>query len=926
MRLLSNALLMTIAACSASAQTYTISTIAGGGLPVNIAAISASVQFPENPAVDKAGNVFFTLSAAVLRLDVTTGILTLAAGNGTQGFSGDNGSATSAQLGGSLGNIAVDDAGNLYISDPDNNRVRKVTNGVITTVAGSGLTGTVTQYFSGDNGPATNALLNRPVGVAVDSDGNLYIADSGNYRIRKVSKGIITTVAGDGTRGFGGDNGPATSAQFDNPRSLATDTSGNLYIADAFNNRIRKVSNGVITTIAGSGTCTGSQACGNGGDNGPATSAQLDHPVSIAVDAAGNLYIADSFNNRIRKVLNGVITTTAGTGTPGYSGDGGPATSAELSDPFGVAVDSNGNLYIADVINNRIRKVSNNVITTVAGNGAVSFGGDNGPAAGAQLYNPLGITLDALGNLYIADGWNSRVREVSNGVITTVAGSGSGGGTAGPMRLGIGVFVGDGGPATSALLNLPTSVAVDSAGDIYIADGLNLRVRKIAGGIVTTVAGDGGFAGLAVDSSGNLYIADADNSRILKISNGVTTTVAGNGVRGFAGDNGPATSAQLFSPQAIAVDSAGNLYIADTYNNRIRKVAGGVITTFAGSSASSNFPPLGDNGPAISAHLNLPTGVAVDREDNLFIVDSQNHRIRKISNGLITTIAGGGTSGADNGPATDAQLFGPGGIAVGPDGKVYVSDNNRIRVLTPNTKPDITANGIVPVYSSVSFIQQGSWASIYGSNLADETALWRGDFPTSLGGVSVTIDNKPAYLWFVSPFQINLQVPDDSMTGPVSVVVTTPSGTATSTVTLASYSPSFSLLGDNKHVTAEIATPNGSGAYASGTYDLIGPTNTFSFNTRPVKPGETLTVFGVGFGPTTPAVPAGKAFSGSAPTSNPVTITIGGVKANVSYSGITQAGLYQINVTVPNAASGDQPVQATVNGVQTPTGPVVTVQ
>lgn len=224
-------------------------------------------------------------------------------------------------------------------------------------------------------------------------------------------------------------------------------------------------------------------------------------------------------------------------------------------------------------------------------------------------------------------------------------------------------------------------------------------------------------------------------------------------------------------------------------------------------------------------------------------------------------------------------------------------------------------------------IQPGSWVSIYGTNLANGTSIWNGDFPISVGGVSVTIDSKPAYLWLVSPTQINLQVPDDTTTGMVSVVVTTPSGTAASTVTLAQYGPSFSLLGDGKHVAGEIATPDGTGAYGGGTYDLVGPTGAFSFNTRPVKAGETLVLYGVGFGPTTPQVPAGKAFSGAAPTSAPVAITVGGVAANVAFSGITEAGLYQFNLTVPaNTGSGDQALQAVVNGVKTPAGPVVTVQ
>ena len=246
--------------------------------------------------------------------------------------------------------VAVDSAGNLYIADSDNNRIRKVSNGVIATVAGNG-----TPAFSGDNGPATSAQLSAPIGVAVDSAGNLYIADSSNDRIRKVTNGVITTVAGNGTLGFSGDNGPAISATLNAPNGVAVDSAGNLYINDCGNYRIRKVTNGVITTVAGNGTL------GFSGDNGPATSAQLNSPSGVAVDSAGNLYIADFGNNRIRKVSNGVIATVAGNGTQGFSGDNGPATSAELSYPEGVAVDSAGNLYIADTDNYRIR-----VLTPVA--------------------------------------------------------------------------------------------------------------------------------------------------------------------------------------------------------------------------------------------------------------------------------------------------------------------------------------------------------------------------------------------------------------------------------------------------------------------------------------------------------------------------------------------------------------------------------
>jgi len=428
-------------------QTYTISTFAGGP-PANIPGTSASLLTVAFVAADSAGNVFFATQDTVMRLDATTGNLTPVAGNGTCCFSGDNGPATSAQLNGPAG-VAVDSAGNLYIADQNNYRIRKVSNGVITTVAGNG-----THGFSGDNGPATSAQLNLynggyPIGIAVDSAGNLYISDSGNLRIRKVSNGVITTVAGNGTQGFSGDNGPATSAQL-SAGGVAVDSAGNLYIADTLNSRIRRVTNGVITTVAGNGTS------GFSGDGGPATSAELADPQGVAVDSAGNLYIADYA--RIRKVSNGVITTVAGNGIWGFSGDNGPATSAQVSD-YGIAVDSAGSLYFADGSKNRIRKVSNGVITTVAGDGIPGFNGDNGPATSAQLSYPSGVALDSAGSLYIADTYDGRIRKVSGGVITTVAGNGTLG------------YSGDGGPATSAELDLPENLAIDSAGNIYIADG-----------------------------------------------------------------------------------------------------------------------------------------------------------------------------------------------------------------------------------------------------------------------------------------------------------------------------------------------------------------------------------------------------------------------------------------------------------------------
>ncbi len=337
---------------------------------------------------------------------------------------------------------------------------------VISTVAGNGTYG-----YSGDGGAATDAELASPTAVALDTGGNVYIADYGNSRIRMISAstGDISTVAGDGTPGYSGDGGAATSAELQYPIGVTVDSSGNIYIADTFNYLVRKVtaSTGIITTVAGNGTS------GYSGDGGAATSAELGYPISVAVDGSGNIYISDYTNQRVRKVTasTGIITTVAGNGTAGYSGDGGPATSAELYCPNGLALDSSGNIYIADMDNVRIRKVtvSTGTITTVAGNGTFGYSGDGGPATSAKLSYITGVATDSNNNLYIADLDNCRIREVtaSTGDILTVAGDGTCG------------YAGDGGLAISAELGDPWSVTVSTTGIFYIADIGNYRIRMV---------------------------------------------------------------------------------------------------------------------------------------------------------------------------------------------------------------------------------------------------------------------------------------------------------------------------------------------------------------------------------------------------------------------------------------------------------------
>jgi len=640
-------------------------------------------------AVDSAGNVLAVdmENHLVVRI-APNGILTVVAGTGTPGFSGDGGPATRAMLSFTeSGGVASDAAGNLYIADSANRRVRKVTpEGRITTIAGTGAAG-----FSGDGGAATTAALGGyPGSVAVDGSGNVYFPQRYYHRIRRISPdGTISTFAGTGTPAYSGDGGPASNATLSDPWGVAVDTAGSVYIADSGNHRIRKVPRGgVITTVAGNGTQ------GSSGDGGPAVSASLCHPTAVAADLSGNLYIADECNNRIRRVSSsGIITTVAGSASAAYSGDGGSATNASLSSPHGAAVDAASNVYVTNSLSRRVRKFTpGGTISTVAGNGLFKAPSDGVPSTASYLNTPSGVAVGGDGSVYIVDLGNQQVRRVGPaGVITTVAGNGVTG------------FSGDGGPATAASVNLyyRSGLAVGADGSLYIGDTRSQRVRKVTpDGLVVTVAGNGSYDfsgdggpatkaafrytfGIALDELGNLYVADCDNARIRKVTpGGVISTVAGNGSIGFSGDGGPATSASLNYPSGVAVDSTGNLYISDAGNNRIRRVApNGVISTIAGN---GNAGFSGDGGPATSAWLYGPAAISLDRAANLYVADQGNHRIRRIApDGNIATVAGNGRAiySGDGGIPINASLHYPYGVAIDAAGNLYIADsgNDRIR-------------------------------------------------------------------------------------------------------------------------------------------------------------------------------------------------------------------------------------------------------
>ena len=858
---------------------------------------------------------------------------------------GDGGIAIEAQISDARG-VAVDRRGNLYIADTSSHRIRKVTpDGLISTVAGTGQPG-----YRGDGGPAVAAQLNRPYGLAVDAADNLYIADTYNHRVRKIdANGFITTVAGSGQKGSA-ETGEAPTTQLMAPRNLAFDRLGNLYIAEFEGHRVRKVTpEGKIATVAGTGVA------GFKGDEGAATAAQLDHPAGVAVDGAGTLYIADSGNRRLRRVMGGAITTLlnmewsdgvtavavspaggvvvsdrpyliralapggdwqtiAGTGQPAYNGDGKPALVTNLA-PTDLAFDAAGNLYVAE--KRRIRKITAGVVRTAAGDGTFGFRGDGGPATLAHLSGPKGLAVDQAGNLYVADSLNQRIRRIDpDGVITTVAGNGLAG------------SAGLNGPAIQASLSGPEGLAFDESGNLLIADRQNCRVLKLsaagmlylaAGRCKAGLGGDGDPAGsiplfdpraVASGRGGVIYISDTEHHRVLKATpDGIIVTYAGNGSKGYAGDGGRANAAQLDSPAGIALDAAGNLYIADTNNNRIRRVsAEGMIDTVAGAGWQGYG---GDGGPATQAGLNQPSGVAVDSDGTLYIADTVNQRIRRVTpGGVIDTIAGNGLQGyeGDGGLATAAQLFQPVYIVLDGHGNLYFSDefNDRVRKLSPHSLLS-DALGSFAVLNAASGIPgpvaPGEIVSIYGGAIGPKTGAGarlepNGLLATSLGESQVLFDGRPAPLFWVQDGQINAQVPYGVAGQAQTEVEVVYKGYSRGRVTVpvAEAAPGlFAIPGD----PARGVIINQDWSVNSALY--------------PAERNSIVTLFATGEGQTDPPGVEGKPATEPYPRPRlDVSLTIGGFAAEILYAGAAPgfAGLMQINARVPGAflPSGIQPV------------------
>jgi uncharacterized protein (TIGR03437 family) len=567
-----------------------------------------------------------------------------------------------------------------------------------------------------------------------------------------------------------------------------------------------------IATIAGTGTA------GFSGDGGQATSAQFSSPCNAIVDSSGTIYVSDSANNRVRKITSdGTVSTIAGNGTAGYAGDGKSPTDkdTELNAPCGLALDSSNNLYIADTGNHVIRKISGGNINTVAGNNQEGFSGDLASATSAQLTFPAGVTVDSKGQIYIADSGNNRVRLVgTDGNINTIVGDGNA------------TRAGDGGLANVASVNNPMSIVLDEA-------------------------------------SGTYYIADTDNGVIRKVTpDGIINTIAGTAVNGFNGD-GPALETELFYPKSIVRDSSGNIYFADSINSRIRVLTtSGNIATIAGNGA---FGSAGDNGPARAAALNFPSSVALDSSGRIVFVDADNQKLRRLT----------------------------------PDPTAVTQS------------PTISAGGVISAsaFGGFTYASPGTWIEIYGTNLALTKRTWaNSDFsgiraPLSLDKVKVTIGGELAYISYISPGQVNALIPSNVPEGVQTLTVTTPNGTSDPyNITIKATAPG--LLAPSSF---KIGAVQYVGAFFSdGT--AVAPVGSIpGITSRPAKAGETVVIYGVGFGEVTPYSPYGEVAQAAASMVSQPEVIIGGTSASVYYAGVTpqSVGLYQINVTVPAVASGN---------------------
>ena len=911
-------------------STGIITTVAGNGDDTYSGDGGPATQAGMDPydiAVDTSGNLYIAdyLNSRIRKVTAATGIISTLAGSTVPGFGGDNGPANQAVLDGPIG-ISVDANGAVYFVDYYNDRVRKIdqTANKITTFAGTGQGGYGEPSYDGDGGLATAAYLALPYSTAVEPDGNILIDCIVELWRVTVADGTIHFLAGSDSLAFGGDGGSASAAKFGGMIYAGSAPNDDILIADVGNFRVRRIHAGVVNTVAGTTIA----------DNIPATSAFLNLPDGIVPDGKGGLLISDTGDSRIRDVSNGTITAYHGTGIRGTD-------AGELFFPSGVTTDSQGALYIADTENDRVvRLIPGGAATVIAGGNGDGFGGDGGYGPRATLSSPTGVAIDTAGNIYIADSGNFRIRKLDTNLdISTIAGTGFPGDT------------GDGAAATKARIAL-NDVTFNN-GSLYLTDPLFNVVRKIdlSTGLISTVAGVGsqGYTGdngpatsaqlkvplsVAFDAAGSMYIADNGNSVVRKVTGGIIHTVAGNGGFSFNTETGTALGVSI-DPTRIAIDSSGAIYITDNFNDRIRKLTVQVPTMMSIQAGNNQSAPAGSV-VSISVKVTDASGMPVGNALVNFTVTAGTAVIGL--SGVLT-----GADGVATAQLTLGQTPGPLSISAASAGINGVSFS--LTILTPAApSPMITSDGVQGAALSVPPVQAlstGGIATVFGTNFASNTTfqsvaagdLVNGQTPVNFLGVCVLVAGTRAPIFGASSTQVNFQTPLLGSAASASVQVVTgcdsatPLNSNTLNVPAQNATPEFFHFANNTNGNNPVAaTDSISGAY------LVAASRFPGSGFTPAYPGEYVTIYGTGFGATNPSFAPGVFPTQGASLVGTVTVTLGGnalPAADILYAGVTpnSPGLYQLNLQIPaDAASGDLPLVINIGGASSPVGAYLTVQ
>ena len=949
-----------------------LSTIAGvgfpraaiDGLPANINFINGVISIKLSPA----GELHFVDRTAcrISKID-NGGIVRHVAGTGTCGFNGDGRPALSTNIN-RPGDIVFDRQGLLLFADRSNNRVRRIApSGIVETILGTG-----SDSFSPDNGSASVSTIVFPSALAVHPDGSIFVGEAGYRRVRRFTPGgNVVTITGDGFEGNSGDGGPALLARFGFIASISLDSVRNrLYISDFFAHRVRVVdlASGLISAFAGRSAATGGFAApGFSGDGGPAVSARFNAIFNLSVDRTGALLLSDSGNDRIRKVENNIISTIAG--RPPNIASGVSALNAELRDPRLIPGLPGGDSLIVDRGNKVLHRLSpNGIVTNIAGAPiSTTSTGDGGPPASATFTAILGVAIDAGGKIYVND--NQRLRIIDGTTISSASFSlppntsyilvdsprnrifslqeaayriqvadltlsqpvwrnFAGNGTAG--------FSGDNGQAADARLSDPTDMVLDEGGNLYVADLFSIRKVNPAG-IISTVAGSGriptttspveGVAlqvpispyRIALNRAGTLLtlteVFGPTIIRQIQLNTGQIRRIAGLGLQGYSGDGGPALSATLRLPSLISTDSAGSIYFTELVNATIRVLTPIVVTNAEIVSGDNQFA-------LVSTRLANPLVLRV--LNGTAPVEFMRVSFTATGGATVPASAITGPDGQVNVAVTLGPTPGPVTITAQIDGLANIAFR-ATATSAPNVNPNRPAirasGGVVTAgaFGANPTISSGSWIEIYGSNLSNTTRSWDdADFrgpqaPTELDGVRVSINNRPAFVAFISPNQINVQVPDAIAAVPATITVTNSNGVSEEVSVTAAVSapgilaPAVFLVNNVQYAAAL----HQDGAFVGAPGLIAGA------NFRPARAGDVITLYGVGFGATSPAQSSGQVVSALASLPS-LAIRMGTADAIVQFGGLAPGaiGLFQFNIIVPLGLQGNVPLTITLNGAR----------